>query len=514
MKKLRIGIIEIQGRRPARAVWQRIMRANIASIMPQALAVWCEEQGHDVFLTNYSGYQNMLDPLPDDLDLVFFSSFTFSAQIAYALSNFFRSKGAITALGGPHARSYPEDAVKYFDYVFGLTNKEIVRDVLQGLEQHRPVGVSVSATRQPPHLPGVRERWKFIEPLLKHAPWLKMVGMMGSFGCPYTCSFCIDSTVPYQILDVQELQEDLRFLANQEKPPIVAWHDPNFGVRFKLFLDAIEEAVPSGHLQFMAESTLSLLKEDNVKRLKKNGFQAVLPGIESWYDLGNKTRTRKTGMEKVHAVSSQTNMILSHLPYLQGNFVLGLDSDEGAEPFELTKRYLDLSPGTFPGFSMLTAYGRNTPLNLEYQRQNRVLPVPFHFLNGAMLNMKPKNYGWLEIYDRWIDVREYAFSPQMIYKRMKSANGLAPKAMHIIRSMSSEAWGRTNHLKETRRRLAHDKPFRAFFEQETIELPQYFIDYIKKDLGPLWHWLPESALSHDTHAYLKSTHPSSSQSKA
>ena len=63
----------------------------------------------------------------------------------------------------------------------------------------------------------------------------------------------------------------------------------------------------------------------------------------------------------------------------------------GAEPFELTKRFVDLSPGAFPGYSLLTAFGQAAPLNLEYQRQQRVLPHPFHLLNNHhAMNVKPE----------------------------------------------------------------------------------------------------------------------------
>ena len=36
-----------------------------------------------------------------------------------------------------------------------------------------------------------------------------------------------------------------------------------------------------------------------------------------------------------------------------------------------------------------------------------------------------------------------------------------------------------------------DSKFRAYFEQETTELPQFYMDIIKRELGPLWYWLPE-----------------------
>ena len=83
--------------------------------------------------------------------------------------------------------------------------------------------------------------------------------MLGSMGCPYTCSFCIDSVIPYQPLSFDGIKEDLRFLLGKFKHPIVAWHDPNFGIRFDDYLSAIEDAVPPGSIDFIAESSLSLL---------------------------------------------------------------------------------------------------------------------------------------------------------------------------------------------------------------------------------------------------------------
>ena len=50
-----------------------------------------------------------------------------------------------------------------------------------------------------------------------------------------------------------------------------------------------------------------------------------------------------------------------------------------------------------------------------------------------------------------------------------------------------------------------DRQFRDYFEGETNELPLFYIEQVKKNLGPLWHWLPKGALYHDPNAYLKST---------
>ena len=507
MKKLHIGIIDLAAKGSTNAWWDRVIYPNYASIMPQTIGVWCEEQGHTVSFVCYTGRENLVQELPDDVDVVFIASFTQTAQLAYALSNMFRAKGAITALGGPHARCYPQDSQKYFDYVFGFTHKETLRDMLHDCSPHRPIGISLAAKQQPVALPSVRERWKFIEPTLKKAVFIKCVPMLNSLGCPYTCSFCIDSVVPYQPMAHDVIKEDLRFLLGKFKRPHVSWHDPNFGIRFNEVMSIIEEAVPPDSISFIAESSLSVLTEPHLQRLQKNGFKAILPGIESWYDMGNKSKSGKNiGIQKVQQVSEHVNTVLRHIPYVQTNFVFGLDFEEGPEPFELTKRFVDLTPGVYPSFLLLTAYGQAAPLNLQYQRDDRVLPTPFHFLNNNhATNVVPNQYSWLELYDNLIDLAKYALSRRAVRRRFKANTDTASKWANILRAVSSEGKGLINHHVGIRNRLERDTQFRSYYEQDTTELPPFYTDWVRKDLGPLWEWLPEGAIHHDPRAYLKKT---------
>ena len=505
-RMLEVGIIDLVSKKPNKKLFARIMNANFASIMPQVVGVWCEEEGHNVTYVCYTGKENLIDELPQNADLIFIGAFTEAAQTAYALSNLLRSRGAVTVLGGPHARCYPEDAMNYFDYVVGFTDKSIIQEILYDCSPHRPVGIHLTAPIQPLSLPGVKERWKFIEPTLKKAPLIKMVPMLGSLGCPYTCSFCIDSTVKYQPLSFDVMKEDLAFLLTKFKRPLVGWHDPNFGIRFDEYMDAIEEVVPENSIDFIAESSLSLLSEPHMKRLKRNGFGAMLPGIESWYDLGGKSRTGSlTGMDKVKQIAEQVNMILRYIPYIQTNFVLGLDSDEGEEPFELTKKFVDMTPGAFPGYSLLSAFGRAAPLNLDYQRVGRVLPFPHHFLdNNHAMNVRPKNYSWSEFYSNIISLGEHTFSWNAILRRLIATKAFIPRWMNVVRAISEEGFGRVAYNKQILKRLNSNKDFRKYFEQETTEIPQFYLNIIQKELGPLWEWLPAGAIYHNQNAYLES----------
>ncbi|HEX5436635.1 MAG TPA: hypothetical protein VFW98_05730 [Gemmatimonadaceae bacterium] len=506
MRRLRVTVLDLTNERPTRALYARLMNANLASIMPQVVAVWCEQAGHHVRFVCYTGFEDLAREVLVDTDVLFVGAFTQAAHLAYAISNLLRQRGAVTVLGGPHARCYPHDAARYFDYVLSFTDQTVIDDVLRECAPHRPLGRHVGAVRQPQTLPSIEERWKFIAPTIAKAPVLKVVPMIGSLGCPYTCAFCIDSTVPYQPLGFDQIREDLRFLLTKMPHPRVGWHDPNFGVRFDDYMGAIEEAVPPGRIDFFAETSLSLLSEPHLQRLQTNGFKVILPGIESWFTLGNKARTgREVGMEKVTRVAEHVNMMLRYVPYVQTNFVLGLDTDQGPEPFELTKRFLDLVPGAFPAFSLLSAFGRAAPLNLELQRAGRVLPFPFHFLDASQaMNVVPKHYAWPDFYDSLLDLERYAFSWPVIMRRLRANRGAIPKWMNVARALSSERYGRVRHHARVRELLRTDPSARRFFEGESTTLPTFYSDKVRRDLGSLWHALPAGGLRHDQNEYLHS----------
>ena len=142
---------------------------------------------------------------------------------------------------------------------------------------------------------------------------------------------------------------------------------------------------------------------------------------------------------------------------------------------------------------------------LDYQRSNRVLPFPFHFLNnnGAM-NVRPANYSWQALYDHVIGLTRHSFSARAIFRRFLATEGVTSRWMNVVRAVSTEGFGRARFFGEIRNRLDNDPQFPPYFEQESNLLPQFYKNIVRQDLGPLMEWLPEDALYHDPNAYLKS----------
>jgi hypothetical protein len=265
----------------------------------------------------------------------------------------------------------------------------------------------------------------------------------------------------------------------------------------------MEEAVRPGSVRSIAEMSLSLLSDDNLDRLKKNGFVGMLPGIESWYDYGNKSRTSGvSGMDRVEQVADHINRVLERIPFVQTNFILGLDCDSGTEPFELTKTFLDRTPGAYPAFSLFTCYGRASPLNLELQRAGRVNAMPFHFLDSNHgMNIAPLHYDWADFYDLVADVTRHALGRSGTWRRFLANQGVTARLFNLFRGATT---GRPKYQADMARMLRTDPGMRAFHEGETRAIPPFFEARIRSDLGVYWDALPPGALDYEPNAYAMS----------
>lgn len=475
---MRVGILDLLAP-PARGMAERgydlLISKQYASITPQTISVWCRRMGHDTFYGTYYGLGDPYGKLPDDLDVVFISCYTQVSHLAYALAKLYRAAGVRTVIGGPHARAFPKDCQRFFDLVVQDCDQELVADILNG--QFDP-GSLISSKQPFDDVPTVEERMPEIrasafffnrKPLL-----LSAVPMLASMGCPYRCDFCIDWSSTYRPLSGERLAEDLRYLAKNLPGTLTVFHDPNFAVKFDQVFDILEAQPPGERVRYIIESSLTVLRGDRPRRLRDTNCAMVAPGVESWTDYSNKAGLgRKGGGEdKVDRVADHFAQLAENVPYLQANFIFGLDTDLGDEPIELTKRFMDRTPFVWPTINIPVPFG-GTPLHDELMNDGRILAtMPFTFYYAPYLVTTIKNYDPITYYEKLSELYEHASSPAMLQRRMASTNRRVVGWVHRARTASFR-----NDVASFRRildMLRSDPEFLAFHEGRSTVLPEFY----------------------------------------
>ena len=503
MKRKRVGVIELI----SDSVWQNWgtrfygarFKRHYASIMPQVVAVWCKQLGHDVTYSTYYGQQDPESLLPPHLDVLFVSTYTHASAVACALARVHRLRGALTVIGGPHARSFPNDCLRFFDLAVLDCDRGLIDDILRGAFDR---GQVITSGRMLTELPTVEER---VPHILKASltegrpPYAANIGLLSSVGCPYTCDFCVDWDKPYLSIAGDRLRADLRFIAKRFPGVYVSYHDPNFGVQFDRTMDVISSLPERERNPYVMESSLSILKGPRLRRLKETNCFYTAPGIESWSDYSNKTGVgRNGGRDKLEGVIARLGEIHEFVPNIQANFIFGTDVDDGEEPVDMTKEFIRRVPFVWPTINIPTPYGR-TPLYDSYLAAGRILTsMPFAFYYMPYLVMTLKNYSPLEYYAKLIEIYSTANSHRLLWPRIVSTPDYSLKTLYVLRSFAFQ--GTLGKLRRTRERLQNDAEFRGFHEGRTSRLPAFYRQLYARRLGRYAELISEADMTPELEA--------------
>ncbi len=484
---MRVGVLEIL--RPERnshwshAAYAYYFLKQYASVMPQAISVWCRQMGHDTYYATYYGQGDAKDLLPDDLDVVFISTYTQASALAYALAKVFRRDGVLTVIGGPHAKSFPDDCRRFFDVVVLDCDKSLLEDILR----ETPRGETVTSGRQLKDIPTVEERMPEIETSIfsRGRPYISStVPMLASIGCPYACDFCIDWANPFMLLPLDRLEADLRFIFENYPKLYVSFHDPNFAVKFDELFSVLERIPHRGRSYYIMESSLSILRPKRLERLRSTGCLYLAPGVESWSAYSNKSGvgSKRADHIKLDQVVDHFHQIREYVPGMQANLIFGLDGDEGERPVELTKDFMSRAPFVWPTINIPTPFG-GTPLFDRYLDEGRILTsMPFAFYYAPHIVTTLKNYDPVTYYEHLVEMYAHMASPQVVLKRLVATPGYPLRVLHTLRSQG--AWRIHREYKRILKVMKTDRDFRAFHEGRSETLPGYYDRKLDAALGP------------------------------
>ena len=395
----------------------------------------------------------------------------------------YRKAGVRTVIGGPHAKAFPADCLRFFDLVVKECDQELVADILSG--QFDP-GSVISSSRPFDDVPTVEERMPEIRASAffwgRRPLPLSAIPMLASMGCPYRCDFCIDWNNAYRGLSLERLAADLHYLGQQQPGKLIMFHDPNFAVKFDQVFQVLEAVPPGRRAPYIFESSLTVLRGERVKRLKETNCAMVAPGVESWTDYSNKAGVgRKSGIEKVNRVVEHFRHLGENVPYLQANFMFGLDTDRGNDPIDLTKVFMDQTPFVWPAINIPVPFG-GTPLHDELLGSGRILKaMPFAFYYAPYLVTTLRHYGPVTYYEKLLELFCHLSSPAMLKRRIRSTSSPTVKLVHWTRTASTRAGMRSyRHILQM---LRSDTQFRAFHEGRSAELPEFYHRRYERMLG-------------------------------
>jgi hypothetical protein len=483
---MRIGVLELL-RAGVSTPWNQkpydhLIVKQYASIMPQAVSVWCRDLGHEVFYATYFGQRDPKQLLPSDLDVVFISGHTEASALAYALAKLYRRQNTVTVMGGPHAKQFPHDCLRFFDVAVRDCDRSLIIDILSEL----PHGEIVSSGRTLQEIPSVQERMPEIRAanFWRGRPYpLAVISLLTSVGCAYSCDFCVDWNNPYVLLPLEQIEADLRFILHNFPGVLVSFHDPNFAIKFDEVLGVMEKLPGDGRRRYAMECSLSILKPFRLERLRDVGFAFVAPGVESWMAYSNKSGTRSavSGRQKLERVVEHFELFHQYIPMIQANFIFGLDCDEGDEPVELIKEFTTRAPFVWPNVGIPTPYGE-TPLYHQHVREGRMLTsIPFAFYWGPYLVTTPKNYPPAAYYERISEIFCHSATESMLIKRLRANSGIVRFA-HSARTIGLRGMAKT--LRRLGELMKSDPQLRAFHERETDTLPEFYHHEYERLLGP------------------------------
>ena len=485
---MKIGIIELLVATPpnrwsARMLGNYLVTKQYASIMPQTIVVWSRQLGHQTFYATYFGQSDPKGLLPDDLDVVFVSAYTQASALAYALAKLYRKEHTLTVLGGPHGKSFPHDSLRFFDLVVRDCDRSLIVDVLAGT--YEP-GNIISSARPLADVASVEERMPEIRAsaFTRGRPYISTtVPMLSSVGCPYACDFCTDWDNPFALLPQDRLEADLRYLSTAWPGMRVSFHDPNFGVKFDEVLSIMETIPQKSRNPYVIESSLSLLKESRLGRLRDTHCYFLAPGVESWSSYSNKAGVGRTaGYQKVELLADHFKLLHQYVPCLQANFMFGLDVDEGDEPAELTKEFMRRTPFVWPVINIPTPFG-GTPLYEQYLEQKRILTaMPLAFYYSPYLVTTLKHYGAIDFYRQLIDISAYAGSRPLWWQRMRSVTNWSTRFLMSMRKVRVSQ--RVREFRSILNMLTTDPQFLAFHEGRSDVLPEFYHREYERLLGP------------------------------
>lgn len=280
------------------------------------LAACLEYKNHEVIIIDELLGQKVLSEIMSfNPDIVGITGVTPLIPDAYRIADRCRDFGYKTIIGGVHASTLPEEAIKHADIVLvgegERTLREIINKNIKGIIKGNPVKDLNDIPFPAWHLMDMKYyttyRQRVEMSFLSFASKNSLVGsILSSRGCPYSCTFCRNSfkDLPYRFNSPKRVIEEIEALQNAYGIDSLFFIEDNFFCNHprvkKICKLIIKENI---ELIWGANSRVDNINKNILKLAKSAGCKQVTFGFESGsqkiLDILNKLTTVEQNVKAV-----------------------------------------------------------------------------------------------------------------------------------------------------------------------------------------------------------------------
>jgi radical SAM superfamily enzyme YgiQ (UPF0313 family) len=343
---------------------------------------------------------NLLESLPDDLDLAAISSYSAQIDEAYELAHRFKALGIPSVIGGPHVTSLPEEAAQHCDAVVLGEGEAVWLQVLDDIEGHRlqthyrANGNAFDMADAP--MPAFE--------LLDISKYNRLT-IQTSRGCPHQCEFCASSVIltsKYKQKPATKVLEEIDRILALWNNPFIEFADDNSFINHAYWRDLLQSLRGKG-IRWFAETDVSVAADEELLDLmRETGCAQVLIGFESPTEAGLQGLELRNDWKlgRFPQYKEAIRTIQSHGITVNGCFVIGLDGHNG----EICDQVLSFvkDSGLYEVQVTLLTPFPGTPLYARLARENRLLePHDWKKCTLFDVNFKPAQMSVEELRDRF-----------------------------------------------------------------------------------------------------------------
>lgn len=355
------------------------------------------------------------------------------AKRAYALSNWYRNRGATVILGGLHVQSLPDEAAPHADAIVtgngAVVWEKVLKDIDNGCLEERYHGDYQSAFSGEPYPR---------QDIFPRHGFLTLNSMIATRGCKNRCGFCYLSTSGLKMICQKRAAGQMALNFMNSKQPYGVFIDNNLGADKEYLRQLCLEVRPIRKIWSAAVSLDVTDEPELVAEMATAGCTGVFVGFESLNDQNLIDARKKSPMVKEY----KKRVEIFHDAGIQvnGSFVFGFDHDR-RDVFERTIDWIETAKLECATFHILTPYP-GTPLFKKLEGEGRILHTDWEYYDTAHAVFRPRYMTPEELEEGYKWSYSKLFSHASIWRRRPSAfSSVFPYlAMAYLYKRSNRFW--------------------------------------------------------------------------